>query len=390
MFKTGHSSHEVKHEAEVDNIAILNQLKQFFMSNEHKESESQGCGRYNSVLERHNAILLYDEEEKVHKLWVNDELLEPQGEIQMLTAIIESLEALNSQSTGGIPNNSSITASRGNTEIKAHAEKGDVITITAPVTATAGGVLRIGGSDIIYVNHTPTLEESALNSKEVEAVKQLKAGYSAPEYTTIPGIFGPPLKLEGQYINLQILCTDLKTKKTEENKESKDSAETKRDEKYKDARMASVEDLFGDKRVIKAENLFKPVRELFDNQVLETVKDNDEAPRLLLVQGRAGIGKTTFVRYVAHQWSKGQLYANYTWVFILTLRKLRLLPNTQELSLPEWIRLSQFSDWEQKEFDELWQQRIEPAIHQNQVLLILDGYDETPERHPCQSTLKTC
>jgi len=228
--------------------------------------------------------------------------------------------------------------------------------------------------------------QTALGLKEAEALGQLKEGYSAPEYTTITGIFGRPLTLAGQYINLQILCTDLKTKKPEEDKESKESAEAKPTEKYKDARMASVEDLFGDKRVIKAENLFKPIRELFNNQV--QAKDTHEAPRLLLVQGRAGIGKTTFVRYAAHEWSKGRLYTNYTWVFTLTLRKLRLLPNTPELSLPEWIRLSQFNDWEQKEFDELWKQSIETAIHQNQVLLILDGYDETPEHHPCQSMLK--
>jgi hypothetical protein len=210
--------------------------------------------------------------------------------------------------------------------------------------------------------------------------------------STITGVFGVPLKLEGQYINLQILCTDLKTKKTEEGKESKELAETKRDEKYKDARMASVEDLFGDKRAVKAENLFKPTRELFDDKELETVKDVNESPRLLLVQGRAGIGKTTFVHYVAHQWSKGQLYANYTWVFTLTLRKLRLLPNTSALSLAEWIWQSQFSSWSPEEFTAaefkaLWRERIEPAIKQNQVLLILDGYDEVPERHPCGAIL---
>jgi predicted NACHT family NTPase len=106
------------------------------------------------------------------------------------------------------------------------------------------------------------------------------------------------------------------------------------------------------------------------------------------VQGRAGIGKTTFVRYVGYQWSKGQLYAEYTWVFTLTLRKLRLLPNNQELSLSEWIRRSQFSDWPQKNLMLLWRQRIEPAINQNKVLLILDGYDEAPENHPCKSVLK--
>ncbi len=262
----------------------------------------------------------------------------------------------------------------------------DTIIFTGTVSPS---VFHIENSVIHQHLNKPIVDKVALDSKEADALKQLKAGYSTLEYTDIKGIFGSSLKLEGQYINLQILCTDLKIKKPEEDsKESKECAEVKPTEKYKDARMASVEDLFGDKRVIKAEDLFKPARELFNSKELETVRDVNELPRLLLVQGRAGIGKTTFVRYAVHQWSQRQLYTNYTWVFTLTLRKLRLLPNTQELSLPEWVRQSQFSDWEQKEFEELWQQRIESAINQNKVLLILDGYDETPESHPCQSILK--
>lgn len=137
--------------------------------------------------------------------------------------------------------------------------KGDIV---------AGGPVHIGGVHInnpIYVNQMPPVDESVINTKAAEALTQLKTSYSMPEYTTIPGIFGRPLKLEGQYINLQILCTDLRTKQTEE---SKESAEVKPSEKYKDARMASVEDLFGDKRVIKTEDLFKPTRALFNHPVL--------------------------------------------------------------------------------------------------------------------------
>jgi HEAT repeat protein len=412
MFKVDDSNHEVKHEAEINNIAILKELKLFFINNKHQSSEPQDCGRYNNVLEAHEAhkaILVYDEEEKVHKLWVNDEPLESQSAIQMLTAIIESLELLNAQNTGRTPKAASFTTSPGNTCVQEQAKSDGLEVIRDKIKVkggiVAGGPVHIGGvhtiiNNPVYINHvagdsvhtttnnlvSPTLDEADLDSKAAQALEQLKAGYATPEYTTINGIFGRPLTLAGQYINLQILCTDLKTKKPEEDKESKESLEAKPSEKYKDARMASVEDLFGDKRVIKTEDLFKPTRALFNNQV--QTQDTHEAPRLLLVQGRAGIGKTTFVRYAAHEWSKGRLYTNYTWIFTLTLRKLRLFPATPELSLSEWIRLSQFNDWEPKEFEELWKQRIEAAIHQNQVMLILDGYDETPENHPCQSILK--
>jgi hypothetical protein len=112
----------------------------------------------------------------------------------------------------------------------------------------------------LYGSNKGVLDEATLDLKEKQALAQLKAGYLESKHASIQGIFGTPLQLEGQYINLQMLCVDLKNKKTEikKDKESKDSAETKRDEKYKDARMASVEDLFGDKRAIKTEDLFKP------------------------------------------------------------------------------------------------------------------------------------
>ncbi len=397
MFKASHSGHDVKNEAEVDNIVILKKLKLFFMSNKYKGLESQDCDLYNSVLEIHKAILVYVEDEKIHKLFVNDEPLEPQDSIKIIGKMIESVQLSNRQASR-TPTASSTTTPT-NIDIKANAER-DVIAIAGPVIATASGIVRIGGTDVI--NHYASksvLDEATLALKEKQALAQLKTSYLEPEHATIPATFGSPLKLEGQYINLQILCVDLENKKIEEDKEFKGSREEKskheenklkQEKRYKDERMVSVEDLFGDKHTIKTEDLFKPIQELFDEQELQAIgQEEDKPPRLLLIQGRAGIGKTTFVHYVGHEWSKGQLYSHYTWVFTLTLRKLRVLPNTQELSLIEWIRQSQFNNWPPKEFEMLWLQRIEPAINQNKVLLILDGYDEVPDRHPCQAILNS-
>lgn len=86
---------------------------------------------------------------------------------------------------------SSTTTSHDNTEVKVYAER-DAITITGPVTATTGGILRIGGGDIIInnYNHTPILDGSTLDSKEARVLAQLKAGYSVPEYVTIRHLWG--------------------------------------------------------------------------------------------------------------------------------------------------------------------------------------------------------
>jgi hypothetical protein len=139
------SSNNVKEEAEVDNTAILKKLKLFFMSNKYKGSESADCALYNRVLDAHKAVLVYDEDERVHKLFVNDDPLEPKDSIKMITKMIDSLQLLNAQSTSGTSNTSnSSTASHANTRVQAHAGR-DVTTIVGGITA--GGALRIGGGD---------------------------------------------------------------------------------------------------------------------------------------------------------------------------------------------------------------------------------------------------
>lgn len=130
--------------AEVDSIAVLKQLKVFFMSNKYKASESSDCELYNRALGSHKAMLVYIEEERVHRLFLNDEPLEPQNAIKALTKMIAFLQPLNTQNTNPMLNATCVAASFGNTQVQARARR-DVITITEGVTS--GGVLRIGGGD---------------------------------------------------------------------------------------------------------------------------------------------------------------------------------------------------------------------------------------------------
>lgn len=190
--------------------------------------------------------------------------------------------------------------------------------------------------DMHHLNHELKAEAERkvdLDIKETQAVAQLKASYSVSDYTLISGIFGVPFSMDGQFIDLQILTMGSKAEKTT-------------DEKYA-----------------------------------------DEASRLSLIQGPAGIGKTTFMRYLGYQWSKGLRHTDCTWLFTLSLGKIRLMPHSLTLSLAEWVRQSHFNDWSPETFEILWRQRIEPAIEQHKVLLILDGYDELPEKHACQNIL---
>ncbi len=128
----------------VDNIAVLKQLKLFFMSNKYKASESSDCELYNRVLDSHKAMLVYIEEERAHRLFVNDEPLESQNAIKMLSKMIASLQPLNTQHTNTTLNAARVVVNSGNIRVQACAGR-DVITITNGVMS--GGALRIGGGD---------------------------------------------------------------------------------------------------------------------------------------------------------------------------------------------------------------------------------------------------
>jgi hypothetical protein len=136
-----------KEAPEADNIAILKQLKLFFMSNKYKASESPDCELYNRVLDSHKAILVYIEEERIHRLFVNNEPLESQNAIKMLSKMIAALQPLNTQNTNTRLNAARIVVSSGNTQVQACAGR-DVITITGGVTSRGG--LRIGGGDTYH------------------------------------------------------------------------------------------------------------------------------------------------------------------------------------------------------------------------------------------------
>ncbi len=238
------------------------------------------------------------------------------------------------------------------------------------------------------------ITDEKLDQLKIQAQQTLKQRYLGSN--EIRGLFGKPFQLEGQYINLQMLYKiDLKEEKKEEKDEKKSDDKNK---KLQDKRISSFEDLFGDKRTIKPQDLFKPDKELFSSERIKDQKQADKPPNFLLIQGRAGIGKTTFVRFAVREWAKPKdgLYAQYEWVFTLILRELRspffkeLVTQRKQLPFWLWIYYSQFktSGLSEQDFGLIWQRRIEPTLKNNKLLLILDGLDEIPDLHPCEEALK--
>ena len=102
-------------------------------------------------------------------------------------------------------------------------------------------------------------------------------------------------------------------------------------------------------------------------------EDNDP---LVLVEGSPGIGKTTFCLKLAHDWANGAMprnFPSFKLVFLLKCRDIikDVMEEIFEQLLPE--------DLEEK-VKEALAKFLEDLDHQKQILIILDGLDELPEK----------
>ena len=107
--------------------------------------------------------------------------------------------------------------------------------------------------------------------------------------------------------------------------------------------------------------------ELFGNIGSDVHKSKSQTK--VLLQGKPGVGKSTLVKYAANRWSKGMLWQDTKYAFLVSLKELELPPN-ESWSLSQLL------------FDGLIPPDHHAAClgvitkHPQEVLLILDGYDE--------------
>ena len=147
---------------------------------------------------------------------------------------------------------------------------------------------------------------------------------------------------------------------------------------------AARDKVVGEKRAIKIE-------EIFD----ELDKDGEEPIGRVLLLGGAGIGKTTLMHYISHQWARGRLWkGKHDYVFRVRLKELlndswKSAYSTDDLDehplacfIHHCLRnqRSQLPASKKKAFKlckaaEV-QSLLEDPASQHSVLLLVDGYDE--------------
>lgn len=295
--------------------------------------------------------------------------------------------------------------------------KQDLQELTSRVARQESKLEKVDEQVVVLTQQVQKIQSRTNDAEKIDqladlALQAIKQSYS--NNNEITSIFGKVFKLQEEYINLHMLyhaeSKDNKIQKEEEQPSSQKegsnisnsemqsqqpgSEEKVEKSKYHDARISSFEDLFGNKKTIKVDDLFKADKEILPEKSLTEQQKMSDAPNFLLIQGRAGIGKTTFVRYGV----MSAFFKHFSWVFLLTLRELRndnfkiITEKSEQISLCEWIYEAQIrrnTSIAATEFSLIWQQCIEPAMKRRKVLIILDGYDEVPDRHRCQEALES-
>ena len=103
--------------------------------------------------------------------------------------------------------------------------------------------------------------------------------------------------IDRSYINLSIV----------KSKEQHEKEKQLRDTQYTNTIMDAYEEIYGSKTSIKVQDMFNTCK-------------NEE--KQVLVFGRAGIGKSTFCRYIAYQWATGSYWSQYQLLALIRLRRL--------------------------------------------------------------------
>ena len=208
---------------------------------------------------------------------------------------------------------------------------------------------------LLVIHFTEENDSSIKSNYLFEAIKQ-----KYQQNNRIHRIMNPAksFPIEDSYINLAIVhAKDQQTKE----KQFYQAEEI-------DTIIGSYEEVYGATKPIEIRNMFKSC----------TTQEKQ-----ILVFGRAGIGKSTFCRFIAYQWAKGVYWSQYELLALVPLRCLTadrypLLPSGQTYSLFDIVKKEvypyELSGKEEKLFKEQFDSK--------KILWVLDGYDEIIENIP--------
>ena len=134
------------------------------------------------------------------------------------------------------------------------------------------------------------------------------------------------------------------------------------------SRTTKLPETLGYRDVVKMQEIMQSVDPIQTSQVFDKLHDRD-APRNVLILGKAGIGKTTLVKQLAKQWAEKKLWNDdVEYLFVITLQELR---QERTLTLGD-ILLGGLGLTEEEKSEALKQL----CKNSHRIMVVLEGMDE--------------
>ncbi|MCH9739605.1 MAG: NACHT domain-containing protein, partial [Epsilonproteobacteria bacterium] len=130
-----------------------------------------------------------------------------------------------------------------------------------------------------------------------------------------------------------------------------------------------------DKIINSYEEIYKPKEPIVIEELIE--KSSKYSSAKALIYGKAGIGKTTFCKYIAYRWAKGELYSEFDNIVYIALREWK------EDGLESIIKKIYFEEKHKNEAIE-----IDYTTPKVKTLFLFDGYDELSETSLLHDAIK--
>lgn len=207
------------------------------------------------------------------------------------------------------------------------------------------------------------------------------------QFSTIERLFeGASVPMDEAFVNIAVVTSE---EQCEKEKALKNKTNTKINEevatRYRSGEgdLGLYETIYLPKKEIRLNQLF-----VLNKATQETTSSTSTYAKHLVIEGRAGIGKSTLAKFLAYQWSKRtecvndttlqslrqQLDTNFSGVVKISLRELNRYPITQEISLSSFLCLHYgLSSKDTQIMDEVIKKDEQS---QKPLLYILDGWDE--------------
>ncbi|XP_039598967.1 NACHT, LRR and PYD domains-containing protein 12-like isoform X2 [Polypterus senegalus] len=119
---------------------------------------------------------------------------------------------------------------------------------------------------------------------------------------------------------------------------------------------------------LEEEGAIKNCERVWTEQLFKRRPQSKTPPKIIVVSGVAGTGKTTMVQKIMSDWARGTQYQRFVFVFLFKFRELNLLDNEPQMSLTALI---------ERHYKHLTRDKLMEILQKPESLLfILDGLEE--------------